>query len=73
MGSLAVKSISVASHLILYDYAMITYFVNASILVSYTRGGWVVGLSHFTVMKNIFVTEFSKFSENIYGKLKWVS
>ena len=34
-----------------------------SILVSYTIGGWVAGLSLFTVMTNIFVTEFSEFSE----------
>ena len=31
-----------------------------SILVSYTRSGWVAGLSPFTVMANIFVTEFSE-------------
>ena len=36
-----------------------------SILVSYSRRGWVAGLSPFTVMTNIFVTEFSEFSENI--------
>ena len=29
------------------------------------RGGWVAGLSPFTVMTNIFVTEFAEFSENI--------
>ena len=29
------------------------------------RGGWVAGSNPFTVMTNIFVTEFSKFSENI--------
>ena len=40
-----------------------------SIMVSYTRGGWVGGLNPFTLMTNIFVTEFSEFSENIYGKL----
>ena len=32
MGSLSVQSISVASHLILYDYSMITYSVNANII-----------------------------------------
>ena len=32
---------------------------------SYTRGGWVAGSSPFTVVTNIFVTEFSEFSENI--------
>ena len=31
-----------------------------SILVSYTRGGWVAGSIHFTVIANIFVTEFSE-------------
>ena len=36
-----------------------------SILVSYTRGGWVAGWSPFTVMADIFVTEFSEFIENI--------
>ena len=34
--------------------------VCGSILVSYTRGGWVAGLYSFTVMTNIFVTEFSE-------------
>ena len=34
-----------------------------SILVSYTRGGWVAGSSPFTIMTNILLTEFSKFSE----------
>ena len=29
-----------------------------SILVSNTRGGWVAGVSPFTIMTNIFVTEF---------------
>ena len=29
-----------------------------SILVSYTSGGWVAGVSPFTAMTNIFVTEF---------------
>ena len=38
---------------------------------SYTRGGWVAGLNPFNVMRNIFVTEFSEFSENIQGKLKY--
>ena len=33
-----------------------------SILVSYTRCGYAVGSSPFTVMTNIFVTEFSEFS-----------
>ena len=32
----------------------------SSSLVSYTRGGWVVGSSPFTVMTNLFVTEFSE-------------
>ena len=36
-----------------------------SIPVSYIRGGWVVGLSPFTVMTDIFVTEFSEFSGKI--------
>ena len=36
-----------------------------SILVSYTRRGWVAGSSSFTIMTNIFVTEFSELSENI--------
>ena len=31
-----------------------------SILVSHTRGGWVASPSPFTVMTNIFVTEFSE-------------
>ena len=31
-----------------------------SILVSYTRGGWVAGSGPFTVMTNIFVTEFTE-------------
>ena len=35
-------------------------------LVSYTRGGWVVGSIPFTVITNIFLTEFS---ENIWVKL----
>ena len=35
------------------------------ILVSYTRDGWVAGLSPFIVMTNSFVTEFTEFSENI--------
>ena len=30
----------------------------------------MVGLSPFAVMTNISVTEFTKFSENIQGKLK---
>ena len=34
-----------------------------SILFSHTRGGYVAGSSPFTVMTNIFATEFSKFSE----------
>ena len=34
-------------------------------MVSYRRGGWVVGSSPFTVMTNIFVTELSEFGENI--------
>ena len=29
----------------------------------------VAGSSPFTVMTNIFVTEFSEFNETIYGKL----
>ena len=33
----------------------------------------MAGLSPFTVMTNIFVTEFSKFSENIKGKLNYAS
>ena len=36
-----------------------------SILVPHTRGGYVAGSSPFTVMTNIFVTEFTEFSENI--------
>ena len=40
-----------------------------SILVSYTRCGWVADLSPFTVMKNMFVTEFAEFS--IKWKLNW--
>ena len=35
----------------------------AGAVVSHTRGGCVVGLSPFSVMTNIFVTEFSEFSE----------
>ena len=35
-------------------------------VISYTRGGWVTGSSHFAVMTNIFVTKFSECSENIY-------
>ena len=35
-------------------------------LVSYTRGGWVVGSIPFTVITNIFLTEFSK---NFWVKL----
>ena len=31
----------------------------------------IAGLSPFTVMTNIFVNEFSKFNEKIYGNLKW--
>ena len=31
-----------------------------SILVSYTRKGWVAATSPFTIMTNIFVTEFSE-------------
>ena len=31
----------------------------AGIVVSYTRGGRLAGLSTFAVMTNIFVTEFS--------------
>ena len=34
-----------------------------SILVSHTRGGYVAGSSPFTVMTNIFVTEFSEYSK----------
>ena len=41
------------------------------ILSSYTRGGWVAGSSPFTLMSNIFVTEFAEFSENIYEKLQY--
>ena len=33
-----------------------------STLVSYTRGSWVAGLNPFTVITNIFVTEFAEFS-----------
>ena len=40
-----------------------------SLLVSHTRGGCVVGLSPFTVMTNIFVTEFREFSETFRKKL----
>ena len=32
---------------------------------SLTRGDWVAGSSPFTVMKNISVTKFTEFSENI--------
>ena len=35
----------------------------SSILVSHTRGGCVAGSNPFTIMTNIFVTEFSEFSE----------
>ena len=40
-----------------------------SMLVSYTRGGWVVDSSTFTVMTNIFVTELR---ENIWEKSHYV-
>ena len=36
-----------------------------SIPVSHTRDGCVTGLSPFTVMTNIFVTEFSKVSKTV--------
>ena len=32
----------------------------------------VAGSSPFTVMTNIFITEFAEFWEHIYGKLKYV-
>ena len=47
----------------------VSYLHCGTILVFYTRGGWVAGSSPFTVITNIFVTEFS---ENIKGKLSWV-
>ena len=31
----------------------------------------VAGSSPFTVMANIFVTEFAEISENVLGKLNW--
>ena len=31
----------------------------------------VAGLGPFTIMTNIFVTEFAHFSENIWGKLEY--
>ena len=40
-----------------------------SILASHGRDGYVAGSSPFIVMTNIFVTEFSEFSENIWGKI----
>ena len=36
-----------------------------SILVSYKRSGWVACLSRFTVMTNIFLTEFAEVGKNI--------
>ena len=47
------------------SYMCLSYWGCGSILVSNTRGGWVVDSSPLTVMTNIFVTEFSEFSENI--------
>ena len=44
----------------------VSCWYSGSILVSYTRCSWVVGSSPFTVMTNIIVTEFNKFSDNIY-------
>ena len=38
-----------------------------SMVVSYTRGGWVTGSNPFNVI-NFFVTEFTKFSEKHLGK-----
>ena len=38
-----------------------------SMLVSYTRGGWVAGSSPFNVI-NFFVTEFAEFSEKHLAK-----
>ena len=41
--------------------------LTGAVVVSFsnTKGVWVVGSSPFTVMTNIFVTEFIEFSENI--------
>ena len=38
---------------------------------SYTRGGWEASLSNFTVMTNMFVTQFRELSENNWGKTQF--
>ena len=41
-----------------------------AVVASWSLTQEVAGSSTFTVMTNIFVTEFSEFSENILGKTK---
>ena len=42
-----------------------------TLVASWSLTQEVAGLSPFTVMTNIFVTEFSEFSENIWEKLQY--
>ena len=42
-----------------------------SVVASWSLMQEVEGSNPFTVMTNIFVTEFAKFSENIKEKLQW--
>ena len=41
-----------------------------TVVVSWSLMQEIAGSIPFTVMTNIFVTEFAKFSESIWGKLK---
>ena len=60
------KSLKHAFGSILKSYlSHVSCWCRDSILVSHTRGGWVAGSSLLTIMTNIFVPEFSAFSENI--------
>ena len=49
--------------------AAVSHMCLAGIVVSYTIGGWVADSNPFAAMTNIFVTEFSEFSNNISWKL----
>ena len=49
------------------SHMYVSWWRCGSMLVSYTRGGWVAGSSPFNVII-FFVTEFAEFSEKHLGK-----
>ena len=46
-------------------------YLTGAMVISWSLKQEVAGSNHFTVMTNIFVTEFAEFGENIWGKLNW--